>query len=135
MKLTLHWRVFKTHMRVEKKTFHSHMQCARRKIPPEKIHALKKSSEQAFLNNFCHHREAGRSCGNLFEKVRVNAVLFLVFLDLRKGFWSLNTGTACMSECLLKMLASISGFACRPPCKKRMQPMTQQSLRSRRCSD
>ena len=50
--------------------------------PPEKIHPkLKKSSEQAFLNNFRQapdlcHREEGTSLRELLKKVQVNAELF-----------------------------------------------------------
>ena len=47
----------------------------------------KRSSEQVFLNKVCRlpdscEREEGKSSRELFEKVRVNAVFFLVFLDL-----------------------------------------------------
>ena len=55
-------------------------------IPPPKKNPPKKESsfEQIYLNNVCwvcdsHHREAGKSSHELFEKVRVNAVFWGYF--------------------------------------------------------
>ena len=66
---------------------YTHIFIHRRKIHPKKsTQNKKKSFEQFFLNNLrrvpdSRHRDEGKSSREFFEKVRVNAVFFLVFWD------------------------------------------------------
>ena len=65
------------------------------KSTPKNPPKMKSSSERVFLNNFrwvpdsCH-RKAGKSSRELFEKVRVNAVIFWYFGILGWVFRPLN---------------------------------------------